>query len=55
MLSKKLQKLLANETNHILDSMNEFRKNHERISNSIGESKKRMDEKSKKRRLIQNK
>ncbi|HDR7947041.1 TPA: hypothetical protein QCY38_000608 [Bacillus toyonensis] len=55
MLSKKLQKLFVKEATNLLDDMDEFRKKHERISNSIAESKKRMDEKAKKRRLIQNK
>ncbi|CKF01496.1 hypothetical protein PDQ74_15950 [Bacillus cereus group sp. Bc005] len=55
MLSKKLQKIFSKEANHLLDDMDEFRKNHKRISDSIAESKKRMDEKAKKRRLIQNK
>lgn len=55
MLSEKLKKIFVREAEHLFDDMREFRKDHERISNSIEESKKRMQENHKKRRFIRNK
>ncbi|WP_176549877.1 hypothetical protein [Bacillus wiedmannii] len=55
MLSKKIKKLFAREAENLLTDMQKFRDDHTRISTSIAESKKNMEEKNKKRKLIRNK
>lgn len=47
--------MFAKEVNHLFDDMQDFRKDHKRISDSIAESKRKMEEKSQKRKLIRNK